>query len=275
MSDFDNIYQLRALIDLRFQPRHSGAYNGLQALLASHSIHEPYSRRPKKEWQNIVTDELFLSVREGLPATIPTDSGIYFYRVTSLDTLIARVSSLKLLRSQSKNSAWRALVRRWECRPAWIALDSLFEGELTGFRGHTWWTTADLSNNTFCTGHNTGMPDDWIPTRALILRCPSSALHALGAEVPSALHGFTQPVFFPTSDDTLPDMGRCISLERLPLSVGDGREVVCRSIPAGEIECLPLSLTRHPSDGHQVKLKEILPDLIVFYQTLSKPEAER
>jgi hypothetical protein len=270
MNDFDNIYQLRALIDVRFQPRHSLAYSGLQALLALHSIREPYSRRPKSAWDHIVVDKSFLSACEGLLAAIPTDPESYFYRVTSLDALLDRVPSLKPLRSQSKNSAWRAIIKGWMSRPTWIELNSLFEGELTGFRGHTWWTTADLSNNTFCAGHNTGIPDDWIPTRALILRCPSSALNAFGAKVPSALHGFTQPIFYPTQDDELPKMGKCINLERLPLAVGDVPEVVCNGIPATEIKCMPLLLTRRPTDGHQVRLKEILPDLVLFYQELSR-----
>jgi hypothetical protein len=269
-NEYSEIYGLRKHIDSNRQPRHIPGYHRLTALFASLDVPEPYNRLPanKEAWEKIFTSPDFSATCAGLNVADTALGNDSLYRVTSLDALLDPRSGLTLHSKRGADATWN-VVRRMQIKTGnWMRLGAFFSGSLSGTRKLTWWTTADLSVNTFCTAHNTGIVDEWIASHAMILRLRSDNLPQVPAAIPTILDGFNQPIFYPTRDADTPTFGNCISLEALPLRLGNGKEVVFTSIPANLLDCMAIEFGRRPAGAHKVKMRDTLEHLVSFYKTL-------
>jgi hypothetical protein len=148
----------------------------------------------------------------------------------------------------------------------WMKLSTFVTGVLSGPRGFTWWTPANLASNTYYSCHTIGLPDNWIPVRAVILRCDTTALPADTTFVPNILNGFDSPIFFATRDSDVPILGRAIDLNVTPLELGDF-ELVCPPIAVDRIQIRAFPLGARNPLSPRVSLRSILQLLPSFYQS--------
>jgi hypothetical protein len=264
-SDYDEIYRLRAALDRASQPRHSVAYDQLHALFKSQGCTQPYSNDHLDDsgWRTISEDPTFLNCGQGLKATV---TGEHIYRILGFRNLLKFTAPRLLGRPGDYERDWITFSSKQRTIDDWMPLQAFVGGSIIGRRQHTWWTNSDLTDDTLDVCHFIGLPDLWIPTRAVVLRSAITNVSMLKPTVPTILDGFDSPIFLATRDHDAPKNGRCIDLRSSPLAKG-GIEVICPPIAVDLISCFAISLALPPPEDAKATLAALLPALRAFYES--------
>lgn len=263
----NDIYDARLTADAKRQPRHKPHLEELVTALqrlTPPKLH-PYSLE-ERDYNQLDSNPAYRSTCAGFSATINND---YCYRISAAQKLQRFTLGLQLreLASVTPVDAFRYLEQESAGR-GWLPLRRFLGGKVSGPRDLTWWTTLELpSSNLLCQGHRMGLPNESVPVRAVVLRCPTAYVrrHSL-AFVPTILDAFYLQIFRATSDADAPRSGTTINLEDPKLLKEGVEEYVVRplDIDGGEIEVLPVDLTNE--NRHNVHLSDVVEPLLAYYQ---------
>ena len=173
-----------------------------------------------------------------------------------------------------KNAAWRVfeyLVADHTKTSDWLPLRNYATGEYGGFRNFTWWTTLELDpSDIVCKAHTLGLPNKWIPTYAVILRCPVIHIEPKNLHhVPTVVDGFPSEIFRPMDFRiSPPTSGRTIDLDTNgPLTDGV-EEFALSPVPVSPIEFKPVLINRYARRHRVVRNARLWQLLESFYLSL-------
>jgi hypothetical protein len=266
---FERIYAARLKVDPRRQPPHATSYDAIRELYASKHLRTPYEQ-PSYFVAPADDADAKAFFQSGCSGTTILGSAIpspYVYRIMPFPNLLRYTSPRVLRLSDSLDSNWSKLVLAQATQRDWMPLSWFLDGNLTGPRGFTWWTPVDITLDVFASCHALGMPDDSIAERAVVLRRSTLSTRKLDGFVPTILDGFDNVVFCATTTESDPGIGRAISLEAIPLSLGE-RELVSPPVPVSEISIYLASSSDHSAHPHRADLLSLLPHLALFYESL-------
>jgi len=244
---YDQIYAARQAVDPGRQPDFKHEYEAISALFLSATLTNPYvkSNAHLAASKGAGVDAFFQGGCLG-PSIQPTSiAGDFVYRITSFTNLLRYTSPALLRRSASEDSNWSILARAQDNLRDWMPASWFFSGSLQGPRGVTWWTPSDITLDIFATCHDIGLPDDWVAQRAVVLRRNAHSSFSFGF-MPTIIDGFDSPIFCATQSHSTEKLGRCVSLESLPLSLG-GYELVSEPLPVSELSVYVVSTFQLPT----------------------------
>jgi hypothetical protein len=150
---------------------------------------------------------------------------------------------------------------------SWVPLERYAAGTLTAPRNFTWWTTLDISDGDVVRNvRRVGMPDEWLPELAVVLRCAAGAKGTpYVARVPTAVDGFVSEVFHPRKLTPAPDCGVAIHLTETGALARGEREVVVPAIPVSVLSLKTVLINRADLAAQPVALGGGLPARLVDY----------
>ncbi len=263
MSNYQVISNVRSQLD---SVRQSSAGSRLATLKASLGpAQTPYDRVPEVR-RTLMSFEYFAIGASGRRISPPRST--YLYRASSLTAVQKHTQwredkelpldvMLGSLRVRSMNSS---------NHEGWFGLSDVAEGELSADRSFTWWSSSPINKGSaVCDLHFRGIPNDWIPMHALLLRCSVDRL--LGTQLvhtPSVLDGFDSVIFEAISEVDMTTGGRALSVESPDEIQLGADEFVLKPIPVDFIEILPLVIDESLRK-HKVLEINILSALEVYY----------
>ena len=264
-SDRMKLYDVRCRIGPERQPRHAARFAELCGELLKTGMAHPYALN-STAIATLMACPAFAQGGNGLTARPPASG--HLYRMTGVMKLV-RYTDWTAVPNQDNNDdeIWRELAADHLSRGDWLPLSSYARGHLRGFRGVTWWTTReDLVPNPVPVAHSLGIPNDWIPTYAVVLRCPVDGIHSIAKlTVPDILDGFVQEVFHPTRDSESPAAGVTIRL-RPGDEPGEGAdEYLAEPVPVEHVTMWPLQITPEMRADHPVWLGPALWEALYRY----------
>lgn len=195
------------------------------------------------------------------------EGGSFFYRITSVRSLLVD-KGLKWQRryfvAQEDYHPWSFLAGKC-ANSGWANLSDFAKGHLTGFRGFTWWTSSEFfEQGVLAAAHRVGLPNDWIPKYALVLRCsfPGQLL-----ATPTCIDGFFSPIFEVASFDGGDVRGFALDIsDRENLRRG-APEYVAGKVPSANVEFKAVMIDRNVRKANGVRLSEQLLQCLVDYYT--------
>lgn len=264
---FDRIYSARLRVDPYRQPSYAIKYAEIGKLYTS--LESPYETPSDivASGGDAAAEALFKSGCLGKAITGAARDSDYVYRIMSFSSLLRYTSPKALGASESEDANWSKLILAQDTHRDWMPLSWFLDGNLDGPRGFTWWTPLDILLNVFEACHSLGMPDDWVAERAVVLRRSPLSAADPGGHVPTILDGFDRVIFYATTAQSDPDFGKTISLEAVPLSIGE-YEFVCPPLPVSKISVYIASSSDRSAHPHRAELRSLLPHLLSFYESL-------
>jgi hypothetical protein len=264
MAQQSKIYDLRQTIGAVRQHEHAAALESLHHDLNSLGLEHPYALE-REHIDHLMTNQFFAQGGRGLPASV---SGPQFlYRICNIRKIVEYTSWIPANRYENNEDIWLNLKRDFDDLGDWIPLNHYARGELTGPRGFTWWTTLNfLTTNIICGAHSIGLPNDWLPKYAVVIRCPLGSISGINSLlVPTVLDAFDGEIFHPTISDSHPGAGLTISLEG-PSTLNAGTdEFVLLDVDVESMEAIPVLIDRRMRALHSVQLDSGLRTLLEMY----------
>lgn len=268
MSDPITLFRLRQRNGQARQPSHLTVLNALNHLLRTLDEETPYSLR-HGSLEALLNDPLFTTCARGCKASIP--DALPLYRLIGIGGLIRDCMEWQFENDEEHldviDGIWRKISQDSKLANDWLRLDSYSQGTLSGFRGVSWWTSANtLVTAPVTTAHALGMPNDWIPVRAVILRHdPGPTRPSDDWRVPSTIDAYHSEVFHTTVDADLPASGLTISLQNLnALKIGNNEYVVLR-LDVRSIQLWPVVITHQMRANDEVLLGPALRSALQSY----------
>lgn len=248
MSDHIILHNMRQRIGTNRQPRHDRDLKDLDSELQAMKIQHPYSLN-REQIERLMTKDSFRQGGRGLPAEIP-DQG-FLYRLCNVRSVVRYTTWVSVPTVHDNDEdVWRRLKNDYDSNQEWLPLNRYAQGVLTGHRGFTWWTNLKaLPDDVLSGAHTIGMPNDWIPVYAVVLRCPVSYLGPF-THVPTVLDGFSSEIFHPTIDNDNPPVGLTISLEHSHILREGSSEFVLGSLEVEPIEMRPVLIDSNMMAAH-------------------------
>lgn len=257
MINEQELFSLRKQIDSVRQPSHTPKFQALlNELVAPNTT--PYGvRYPDKQ---AICAKCAVQSQVRWPAMTPAQP--YVYRISSWQALVKGCNWRD--RFEAENHEY-SFSRYHDPRAAtrWRSLASHAAGHLSGVGGITWWTPEPAleSGIVVPTAYRIGLPEDYLSTDCVILRCDLSSCPSNGF-VPSILDAFFSEVFLATRESDSPGVGRAIHLKaHEPLELG-AVELVWGAIPVSALSFSTVALGPSPNG---VRLDDSLRDRIATF----------
>lgn len=203
-------------------------------------------------------------------------SGEFIYHLTSVRKLVknTRWSFFPSGFPRPKSAAWRVfeyLVADYKKTSNWLLLRNYANGKYGGFRNFTWWTSLELDpTDIVCKAHKLGVPNQWIPNYAIILRCPVTHIKIDNLHhVPTVIDGFHSEIFRPMDFRVSPlTSGRTIDLETKGQLKDGVEEFTLSPVPVSQIEFKPVLINTPDRDHRVVRNARLWQLLSTFYDSL-------
>lgn len=242
----NQIHSLRQLLGTKRQPEWSDALYRLNEILAMSGRTDPYSAAAGTELEAEIRS-LAANGSDGAP-------GEWLFSICSTSKL-SRCTEWRPL--WVGWPAWKthdALIRRYRQASSWLELSAFASGETRFPLGICWFSDEEPNDNLVCAGHSRGMPNIWIQTYSVVIRCRSKDVAEL-VQVPTVIDGFLSPIFLPTETAAKPSAGMAISLEMYPTALEVGlSEWVLPNIPVSALQIKPVTVTSAQYSKHSVSL---------------------
>ena len=277
MPDQTTLYRTRQKIDSSRQDTWLADLARLNVILSSLKTTHPTLTHPyqleTEQRLEFYGDPAFANGGQGRIADIP--DGLELYRLSSVQSLAANVSELKLgdiTKDSPPDDLWTAFNDGSAATGDWRPLIDYAGGVLTGYRGFTWWTSLPLSpDNIICMAHRLGLYGLDVSPQSVLLHYPGSDLRAHGlARVPTVLDAFDKEVFHSLRDSEPPTAGVTISLESSSKLVPGAPEFVLGAINiVPQIKMLPIRIEGTERAAHKVERgTDVWTLLEKYYDTL-------
>jgi len=264
MDQFTDLSAARRRLDASNQPRHHIDIDILEGVLRNLGRKHPYSLT-SSDYAALGKEPAYTRTCHGLSAVL---AGRYCYRLSNIWRLLSYTSELLSFAKYELDEAWMFLLQQQRATSRWTNIGMIANGEHSGPRNLTWWTTAELEERELlCKAHRLGLPNDWIPERAIILRYPLDEVVAKGmAFVPTVVDAFDSAIFHASVESAMPSYGRAINLEDASnLTYGD-TEFVMGAVPVSQLEVWAVPLDGNARLKHKVSLEDLLLGLTAYYQ---------
>jgi len=266
MSNSRSIYILRKQIDPDRQPSTRPRLAPLWESIERLGADTPYDLTDD-QLSDLLAEREFTTCGMGRHAN---SSATYLYRLTSIAALVRSVTkwTARIRAEASDQSLFRLLDNDYRRTGGWLSLSAYATGNLRGFRGISWWAHHDFSGpRTIEAAYKCGLPNDWIPVNAVVLRCRVKNLKMPESlRVPEGVDAFFSEIFQAVHEDAPLAAGEAIDLtDPTRLVVGE-KEFVIGSIPVGAVELKPLNLRDGRRNG--IDLERLRPALEAFYHSL-------
>lgn len=263
-SEYSSIFEVRRALDKLRQSDWEASIEELLTVLAALRAVHPYELQPDQLERFLSTP----SLNEG-PCGHESPGRKVLYRLCSVRSIVQdRGVRWRSALDEVKDdySIWRPLEKRHRETGAWLHLSTYAEGALRGFRNLTWWTTAaELGTAVLPTAHKLGIPNNWVPLNALILRLTSTSTAC--PKVPTPVDGFFSLIFQVADGDPVPATGTTIDISA-PARPCDGLpEIVIGEVPVESITFVPVLVDRAARTTAPVRISTILlTGLLNFYR---------
>src|ERR1044071_5584899 len=236
------IYQLRQGLAPRGQPSRERDLQSLDKDSRRRNLSHPYVGTEPLQ-QALMRKPCFAEGAKGRAAAARTDG--FLYRLCAPPKVVKYTDWLFWPRNYRHSGSDEKALFEWlhqhhQAVQDWIPLAKFARGILSAPRKFTWWTTEEMTPaNLVDSAHRLGIPNEGIPTHALILRFPIGDLDLDRLRVPSVVDAFDSPIFHPTLDDEHPPAGRTIDLRNGKPGLGC-EEYVLGPVPVEKISFLPV-----------------------------------
>ncbi|MBN2267666.1 MAG: hypothetical protein JW725_05020 [Candidatus Babeliaceae bacterium] len=256
----NRVHDVRQTLGMQRQPEWGDTLQNLNRILIKSSQNNPYSSAARLELEN----EIRSFAGKGLQGA----SGEWLFSICSTAKL-PRCTDWRFL--QVGLPSWKihdALTRQYRRTGSWLNLTQFAAGETRFPLGIAWFSDQEPDQNLVCAGHLRGMPNDWIQTHSVILRCRSTDIATI-IKIPTVVDGFLSPIFMPVETNLNPKAGMAISLEPFPNDLDWGvSEWILGNIPVNLVDIKPVLATSTDYAKHRVSLVEdsLWAALDTFYQ---------
>ena len=243
------VHQLRQRLAVALQPAHTASLTQLDELLQGFAREHPYNLA-EDHFPVLCSVAAFGNGPAGRRVGAPAVT--YLYRLHAVKNIPRDVTLWRgLISPKEKNET---LFQHFRSQAAaaggWCPLSRLAEGDLRGPRGFTWWSTHEISGrNPLESALRLGLPYDYTPVYAVILRLRCGPIALPATCVPSVVDAFDQPVFRPTADSTRPAAGLTIRLSATRTFCDGEAEYCIGSIPVESVEILPVLINESLRGG--------------------------
>jgi hypothetical protein len=270
MSSPAAVHKIRQKLGIERQPLHADSLGALDTILQRFPRDHPYSLETD-HFPALCEVSAFGEGPAGRKVGAP--AAPYLYRLTSVRNIARDVTRWRGRISPTENS--ETLFRYFQSHAAplggWYPLADLADGYLRGPRGFTWWSTHEISSRyPLRSALRLGLPYDYTPVYAAILRFRCGSGHMPTICVPSAVDAFDHPVFRPTDDGIAPAAGLTIQLSATR-TFSDGETEYCiGDVPVEPLEVYPVLIneTHRSSPGVLTDTPEFWQHLETYYRAL-------
>lgn len=241
-------------------------------------LSHPYEDGVTKSRNQMATLMNVPAFRQGAVGSEATPAQEFIYHLTSIrkvlnySTWTHFPSGFPTVRHQDRR-VFEYLVDDYTRLRDWLPLGGYARGQLSGFRGFTWWSNLKLlANHIVCGAHVLGLPNTWIPKYALVIRCPASYVRKNNlACVPTTLDGFVSEIFCPADyrSSSRPVCGKTVNLDSPGHLTAGADEFAVKPLDVDEVQFYPVLIDRRARVAHVVRRDARLWQLLeVYYNSL-------
>ena len=272
MADQTSIYLIRLKLGNNRQPSYAPDILHFDSIVRTLGKPHPYSLDDKQIAQ-LLSIPTFAQGGQGSICNIPA-AQVYLFHLSSVHKVVNNTTWHRFPPGFSTSFHQNRTIfeyLRWEhdAKKDWLRLSDYAHGSLSGFRGFTWWTSLKLlPQYILCGAHSLGIPNDWIPIYALLLRCPVKYINSNKlARIPTTVDGYISEIFHPTIGANSPLTGMTVNLDgypRNPLSHGYA-EFTVMMLDVNELEFQPILIDNSVRMSHDVLLNSVLRNQLEDY----------